>query len=138
MGEIITDKQFLRQVSFDTDWGDVGSLNLISRLRDTNSTAWIAGCGLAAVQIGFHLRFAWYRLGEIEHTLMNPKIIEFKGKCKEVKESCLSIPNKSVQVKRWYKIKYLSDGKINTARGFETHIIQHEIDHMDGILNIDK
>ena len=94
--EIVTDKEFLRKVSFDTDWGDIGSLDLINKLREANNKSSSTGCGLTAVQIGYHLRFAWYRLGEIEHTLMNPKIIEFKGKCKAVNESCLSI-NKKVK-----------------------------------------
>ncbi len=135
---IITDQKILRIGSVVTSKEEVEKLNLISRLKTACEEAWTNGYGLAAIQIGVPLRFAWFKIGEQDFTLLNPKIVEFKGKEKLKQEGCLSIPNKRPMVPRYYKIKYLNDGILNTARGTKAHIIQHEIDHMDGILNVDK
>lgn len=135
---IVTDETKLRQVSKDTTVDEVIRLNLINRLRKSNGLAWIAGCGLAAIQIGIPLRFAWFRWGHEEFVLLNPEIIKYSGKCKPVEEGCMSVPDKKCMVPRYYKIKYISHGVKKTARGLKAHIIQHEIDHMNGILNIDK
>jgi len=136
--KIITNHSKLKTISKETTIEEVESLDLINRLRASNGTAWTKGAGLAAIQIGIALRFAWFIWGEKEFTLLNPCIIEFGGKRKLVREGCLSIPNKYFKVKRRYKIKYTSDGKRLSARGFKAELIQHEIDHMNGVLISDK
>ena len=135
---IITDQRRLRQVSVAATKEHVIELHLIERLKISNGLGWVPGCGLAAIQIGIPLRFAWFKWGEEEFTLLNSEIVEYGGKCKPVEEGCMSIPDKKVMVPRWYKIKYTNDGVMQTAKGLKAHIIQHEIDHMNGILNIDK
>lgn len=112
-------------------------MQLIKRLREANSHAWCDGAGLAAIQIGVPLRFAWYKFKDKEGTLLNPVILQRYGVIKE-KEGCLSIPNKYTEVERAYAIDYLTNGKRKTAKGFLARLIQHEIDHMDGILNDEK
>ena len=136
--KIVTNQSFLRNVSLPTTRQEVEAFRLVDRLRAANETAWTSGCGLAAIQIGIPIRFAWFKWGDREFTLLNPKIVEYAGKVKFKSEGCLSIPNKTVKVKRAYKIRYISDGKEFKAKGFKAHIIQHEVDHMNGILNIDK
>ena len=135
---IITDPNKLATISKPTTWGEVERLNLINRLRAANDTAWCPGCGLAAIQIGVPLRFAWYKWRGREHTIMNPEIVSLSGKYKRHEEGCLSIPDKWSRVYRHYKIVYMNDGTRKTAKGLRARIIQHEIDHMNGILNTDR
>jgi len=135
---IVTDIEKLREVSKPTTEGEVKDLNLFERLKTACEDAWIKGTGLAAIQIGVPLRYAWFRWGLDDFELLNPEIIAFKGVTKLKREACLSIPDNWVHVRRASKIRYVSAGKIQTAKEFKAHIIQHEVDHMDGILNIDK
>jgi len=137
---IVTDIKKLRVVSEDTTQEEVDGLNLVSRLIKANSTAWSKGCGLAAIQIGIPLRFAWLRYNGKDHILLNPEIVKEWGEHIE-KEGCLSIPDKHTNVKRAWTIEYISGGikrKKRKVSGYLARIIQHEIDHMNGTLNIDK
>ena len=129
-------EKILRQISKETTWKEVEKLHVIRRLKKMNSKAWTEGCGLSAIQIGIPLRVAWLILDGKEEILLNPKIISEVGSIKS-REGCLSIPNKYTVVNRTRKIKYISDGQKKKAKGFKAIIIQHEIDHMNGILNID-
>lgn len=135
---IVTNQKRLREISRLTSWDEINELNLCERLKTACKSAWTPGKGLAAIQIGVPLQFAWYRWGEGDYYLINPEIVEFKGKMKALREGCLSIPHNWVKVKRAYKIKYISDGVTLMARADRAHIIQHEVDHMNGILNVDK
>ena len=135
--QIVTDLNFLRKESSFTTVGEVEKLNLIKLLQDANKTAWTKGAGLAAVQIGIPIRFAWYRFGDVQGTLLNPEIINSWGE-EIADEGCLSIPNKYVKVGRAYEIEYRTNGQKKRANGFLARVIQHEIDHMNGILTIDK
>ena len=130
---IVTDKKILIQISHPTTMEEVNNLNLVFKLRNANETAWIDGCGLAAIQIGIPLRFAWFKYKDREEVLLNPNITFKIGEVEDY-EGCLSIPNNYFKVKRAYQIEYISGGKIKKAKGFKAKIIQHEIDHMDGIL----
>ena len=134
---IVTDQKILRQVSKDTTQEEVDKLELVRKIQEANKTAWTKGAGLAAIQIGIPLRFAWYRIEDKEGTLLNPKILTEFGK-EILEEGCLSIPHKYTKVERAYSIEYLTNGKKKKANGFKARLIQHEIDHMNGILNIDK
>ncbi|MBI5872713.1 MAG: peptide deformylase [Candidatus Omnitrophica bacterium] len=134
---IATDKNFLHQISIETTRKEVDGLGLVFKLREANKTAWTKGCGLAAIQIGMPLRFAWYLLEGKEGQLLNPVIINKWGE-DIAQEGCLSIPCNYTSVKRAYEIEYLTNGKKKRARGLLARLIQHEIDHMDGILIIDK
>lgn len=100
------------------------------------------GVGLAANQIGIDLSIFIAKPKNKFYVFINPEIIE--GKKETVKEEgCLSIENKWGFVKRFeeVKIKYQDiKGKTRTlkAKGLLAHIIQHEIDHLNGVLFIDK
>ena len=130
---IVTNIKELSQISKVTTLEEVTKLDLVNKLREANKHAWIKGCGLAAIQIGNPLRFAWFIFKGQENTLLNPAIITKIGK-QTLSEGCLSIPNKNFDVERAYEINYITDGKKKKAKGFKARLIQHEIDHMNGKL----
>ncbi len=101
------------------------------------------GLGLAAPQIGENIRIVVMKEGEKFLHLINPKITK-RSWAKELdEEGCLSVPDCYGQVLRNKKINYLyrdKEGKKIKARakGLISRVIQHEIDHLDGILFVDK
>lgn len=101
------------------------------------------GLGLAAPQIAKSIRLIIIRYKDDNLAMINPKITA-KSILKEVdEEGCLSVPNIYGQVKRCKKItvKFQDpSGKLKkmTGEGLFARVIQHEIDHLDGVLFIDK
>ncbi|MCG2685885.1 peptide deformylase [Candidatus Parcubacteria bacterium] len=107
------------------------------------------GVGLAAPQVGQSLRVIVAKEVLAENTeskiiaLINPKIIKKSREQELGWEGCLSIPNQFGQVDRAQKVKVKfldTNGKkrvVNTG-GFLARVLQHEIDHLDGILFTDK
>jgi peptide deformylase len=137
--KIVTDRKILKIVSRETTWEEVKELKLKERLKDALKAAWVPGNGLAAIQIGIPVRYAFFFIGGREYELINPKIISAgSGRFKLKNEGCLSVPNTWSSVLRAYKIRYENDGVIKTARSQLAHIIQHEVDHMAGTVNVDK
>lgn len=100
------------------------------------------GVGLAAPQIGILRRAVVIDVGEGPIKLLNPAILEVKGEAIDI-EGCLSVPGRSGTVNRpeWVKISYMDmEGQEKTLEGdgLLARAICHEIDHLDGILYIDK
>ena len=101
------------------------------------------GAGLAAPQIGKSIRLAVINSKDGPICLINPKITR-KSWARELgQEGCLSIPGIFGQVKRHKKITvayYNQAGKKikQVAQGLMARVMQHEIDHLDGILFIDR
>lgn len=100
------------------------------------------GVGLAAPQIGILRRVVVIDIGEGPLKLINPELIEREGEKVDV-EGCLSVPGRSGTVKRpeKVKIKYKDvngEDKVLEGKGLLARAICHEIDHLDGILYIDK
>ena len=100
------------------------------------------GGGLAACQVGILKKLVVIDMGKGLIKLVNPKIIEEEGSQKVI-EGCLSIPNKWGYVLRPYKVtvKALNEnGEEITITGTRdlAKCLCHEIDHLDGILFIDK
>ena len=121
-------------------------LRLRILLKDMADTMYKAsGVGLAAPQVGILRRAVVVDVGDEESRLfelVNPEIIAFEGE-QEGPEGCLSIPGRSGIVKRPNKVTVRAqDGRGNpmeiTAEGFLARAFCHEIDHLDGILYIDK
>lgn len=136
MKPIITDKKILRQISENYDPSKHNLDEIVKDLKESNKMAWTKGCGLAAIQIGLPVRVAWFICDGVEEVLINPVITYRKHKKSEM-EGCLSIPNNQIAVSRSKLIRYTSNGEEKQARGFKARIIQHEIDHMNAILNTD-
>jgi peptide deformylase len=100
------------------------------------------GVGLAAPQVGVSLRVIVIDIGEGLVELINPQILEQEGEATAL-EGCLSVPGIYGEVKRsskvtvecvnshGKKVKYIGEGLLGRA-------LQHEIDHLEGVLFIDK
>lgn len=100
------------------------------------------GVGLAAVQVGVLKRCIIVEACGQYFELINPVIINQEGKQRGV-EGCLSVKNISGEVIRPYKITVnaqnrYGDNMILTVEGALSVVLCHEIDHLDGILFIDK
>jgi peptide deformylase len=103
------------------------------------------GIGLAATQIGTLHRVLVYR---VEHdspvnALINPEV-EWSGKEKEwMEEGCLSLPGVHVDVERPVNVRVRArdpqgEAILIEASGLEARVIQHEMDHLDGVLILDR
>jgi peptide deformylase len=100
------------------------------------------GCGLAAPQVGILQRIFIYDTGDGMRAVVNPKITRSKGEQVGV-EGCLSLPGLQGDVARAFDIVVKGQDEFGKpikihAEEFEARVIQHEIDHLDGILFIDE
>lgn len=112
---------------------------LIAKMHEAN------GVGLASPQIGRNIRVVViqpdpYKEPEI---LINPEITKKSDALLESEEGCLSVPGVFGLVKRHKKISVRALNRHGRriefdAKNFDAFVIQHEIDHLDGILFIDK
>jgi peptide deformylase len=133
----------LRQTAAPVGRPDREVRDLISRMKEAMAGA--NGVGLAAPQLGVLLRAIVYRLPEEDapvRSLVNPRIVSMKGS-QLGPEGCLSIPLLQGEVERAEEIEVkgldLSGRPVKRrASGFEARVIQHEVDHLDGILFIDR
>lgn len=115
-------------------------LKLLDNMADTMYSA--KGVGLAAPQIGVSKRVIVVDVGEGLIELVNPEILSCEGQETDT-EGCLSIPGIVGDVTRaaTIEVKGLDRrGKecVFTAEGFLARALQHEIDHLEGILFIDR
>ncbi|MBT4206000.1 MAG: peptide deformylase [Proteobacteria bacterium] len=120
--------------------------NIESLIEDMLDTMYDApGIGLAATQINIHLRVIVVDCSREEKTPMhfiNPVLLEEVG-IEEMKEGCLSVPGVFEEVSRAEKIKIKAQNAGGTvfeleADGLLAVCIQHEIEHLDGKLFVDK
>jgi len=101
------------------------------------------GAGLAAPQVGVLKRIIVVQLGEGTKAFVNPEIIKKTKEAEIFEEGCLSFPGVYLKIKRakGVEIKAIDlDGKeiqIKT-KGLVARIFQHEIDHLDGVLFVDR
>ena len=130
----------LRQNARKVNKIDGSIQKLIDDMIDTMHTN--AGVGLAAPQIGVSLRVAVIEMpGEELITLINPEIVKRQGE-KVVQEACLSVPGYQGEIKRsvTVKVKALDrQGKEFRLKGEEllAQALEHEIDHLNGIVYVD-
>ena len=101
------------------------------------------GIGLAAPQIGVNLRVIVIKtLQEEIQEMINPTIIWFSEERVSMEEGCLSIRGHYVDILRPYMVgvKFMDiNGKYRKwkLKGLEARVVQHEIDHLDGVLMTD-
>jgi peptide deformylase len=120
---------------------------LLEDMRDT--MAHLNGAGLAAPQIGVNQRVVIFGSDSnprypdappIPKTvLINPQLTQLTDEVEEGWEGCLSVPGMRGVVPRAYRLRYTGfDEKGNpidrTVDGFHARVVQHEVDHLDGIL----
>lgn len=113
-------------------------------IRDLEQATQLPGrAGVAAPQIGVNLRAFSYKVdGQVGH-LINPSIIEKFGDPVELDEGCLSLPEIWAKTPRFPSVK-VSGINIQgepveiEATGLLAQVMQHEIDHLDGLVYIDR
>jgi peptide deformylase len=118
---------------------------LIEDMKETMAAA--DGAGLAAPQVGVSKRIFTFRIGDEVHVLINPRITKREG-TKVGEEGCLSIPGVQGEVTR---AQYVTiTGKDENGKSVTYHLedseetgragtcVQHELDHLDGVLYVEK
>ena len=127
-----------------------GSPELESLLRDMRHTMQdLNGAGLAAPQIGVGLRVVIFGVEatprypdaeQVPYTvLINPELTPLSDEMEEGWEGCLSVPGMRGLVPRYRQLRYTgvdAEGRPidRTVDGFHARVVQHEVDHLDGIL----
>ena len=130
----------LRQVCFPVEEFDEKLWKLLDDMKETVKKE--EGAGLAAPQVGILRRLAVVDVEEGYFEFINPKIVAQKGE-QSGWEGCLSVRAKQGIVSRPMKVTVTyqdRNGNPQTvkAKGFFARAICHELDHLDGILYIDK
>ena len=133
--DIVKDESFLSQKSEKATTEDIG---IASDLLDTLK-AHVHHCvGLAANMIGEQKRIIAVKDGETYLAMLNPEIVKKSAKQYKVTEGCLSLDGERETVRHdWVEVKYRDiDFRKQKQKftGFTAQIIQHEIDHCEGIL----
>lgn len=122
-----------------------GLKNLIENMTDTLYDA--PGVGLAANQVGVPDRIFVFDVGEGLNVCINPKITyvddEMTDGDEEDLEGCLSLPGLDLPVQRHVRLKldYQDEtgaSRVTEAEGLLARVIQHETDHLDGVVILDR
>lgn len=134
--EIVKDETILTQKSEQVNFED--AQHIIVDLLDTANEHIDHCAGLAAPQIGVNKRVVVIRNGDTFHPMINPAIIKKSGKRFINSEGCLSLDGiRSVERTTSVLVSYMDkSGKrlTKTFNGMPAIIIQHEVDHLNGIL----
>lgn len=130
----------LRQKCFPVETFDENLHKLLDDMKDTVLKA--EGAGLASPQIGILRRVVVVNVDEGYFEFINPVIVAQKGE-QTGWEGCLSVVGKSGIVSRPMKVKLsyqdrYGEKRLLQAKGFFARAICHELDHLDGVLYIDK
>lgn len=134
----------LRVKSLDVSKERIGTPEmalLIQELRETMTTE--NGIGIAAPQIGVHDRVILAEIDGKTDAYINPVITERSFRMIDSEEGCLSVPGTWGYVKRHRSVSVSALNENGESislkvQGLESTIFQHEIDHLDGILFIDR
>jgi peptide deformylase len=142
------EKKFLSQKTKEFDFKMFNSkelTQLINKMKKIMRDS--QGIGLSANQVGLPYRFFIAEVPSKEgnkfYAIFNPKIEKIEGEKLELEEGCLSVPGVYGKTPRYEKItisgfnRYGKPIKIK-AWGLLAHVFQHEIDHLDGKLFIEK
>jgi len=138
----------LRQKTDRVETLDAALLRLIDDMVETMHAA--PGVGLAANQVGVPLQVAVIDLSSREEkgqrhpllVLINPEMLSQEGSVTE-EEGCLSLPEYTEMVKRASKVKVRAQDRAGKsfeleAEGLLAKALQHEIDHLNGLLFVDR
>jgi peptide deformylase len=101
------------------------------------------GVGLAAPQVGVLQRLLVYDVDDDARVLVNPVLDGFSEETEESEEGCLSVPGVTMPVERPVSLRVRGLDEYGEpvdfrAEGFEARVIQHENDHLDGVLIVDR
>jgi peptide deformylase len=109
--------------------------SIIQDLEDTLKTT--NGIGLSANQIGYKKRVSIIRLPLLKLNLINPSITDKKDRIM-FKEGCLSFNGIELLTDRYNYIKIINNDQTAEFTGLEAIVIQHEIDHLNGLTIFDR
>jgi peptide deformylase len=130
-----------------TKFGTAELATLLQDMRDTMRA--LNGAGLAAPQIGVPLRVVIFGMEDnprypdedpVPYTeLVNPVLTPLSDEVEDGWEGCLSVPGFRGVVPRWTRLRYQGfdpngDRIVRECTGFHARVVQHECDHLDGIL----
>jgi peptide deformylase len=133
----------LRSRAREVETFDAGLVDEVRRMGQIMHDA--LGIGLAATQLGVMHRVLVYRIAADSPVaaLVNP-VLEWSGKAEEpMDEGCLSLPGVLVEVDRPVHVRVRARDEYGEeilveATGLEARVIQHEMDHLDGVLILDR
>ena len=130
----------LRKKSVEVTEFDEKLHTLLDDMADTVKFA--DGCGLAAPQVGVLKRVFIIWLDNQLYEFINPRFLKQKG-TQTSDEGCLSVKGKLGTVSRYMTVEMLAENRYGEtfrfkASGFFAKALQHEYDHLDGILYVDK
>ena len=132
---IIQDKNFLKQKSdIITDRNEINAI--IKDLEDSLDIK--KGFGLSAIQIGIKKQISIIRHQNLNINLINAIIIEKNKYFRFTGEGCLSFPGLYIDTKRYSDIVFENEGKQYAVEGIEAIVIQHELDHCQGLTMFDR
>ena len=141
------DERLLRRAAAVERFGTPELATLLQDMRDT--MAHLNGAGLASPQIGVGLRVVIFGVSanprypdaeEVPDTvLINPELEQLSDEIEESWEGCLSVPGMRGWVPRWRSLRYVGFDEHGhrferTVENFHARVVQHECDHLDGIL----
>ncbi len=141
------DARLLQQAEPISDFGSDALRALLQDMRDTMQA--LSGVGLAAPQIGVPLRVVIFGVDKNERypdaevvpqtVLINPVLTALSDEMEEGWEGCLSVPGMRGLVPRYTKLRYQGRDENGapidrSVSGFHARVVQHECDHLDGIL----
>lgn len=141
------DPRLLQRAEPVTNFNSAELEALLSDMRDTMKA--MNGVGLAAPQIGIGLRVVIFEVNKNprypdaesvpQTVLINPILTPLSDEMAEDWEGCLSVPGLRGLVPRYTRLRYQGRGEKGdpidrTVSGFHARVVQHECDHLDGIL----
>jgi len=138
---LVVGNPVLRQKAKKVSQVDKPIQKLIDDMIETMQAA--PGVGLAAPQIGIPLRLAVIEVDDKITVIVNPEIVKSSGEI-ELDEGCLSVPGFWGRVHRAEKVsvkaldRHGKELRIRDADGLFAQALQHEIDHLDGFLYVDR
>jgi len=101
------------------------------------------GVGLAAPQVGIKKRFFIIAYGGLTNVYINPEIVKSEPKTVNMVEGCLSYPGQNREIVRHERIRVAyttitGEHKSHYVNGMMARIFQHELDHLDGIVFLER
>lgn len=140
------DNPILRKKSVEVKQFDVGLKKFGREMKDVMADA--KGLGLAAPQVGQNIRMILVTLGyqtdrEQVVTMVNPRIVKESAERECAEEGCLSLPGQYQKVERASGVQVeffdLDGGRmVLDLDGLDARVVQHEIDHLEGVLFVDR
>ena len=136
IGDPVLRERALEVTTFDRGLGKLAK-RMIRIMHDA------PGVGLAAPQIGVLQRLLVYDVDDDPRVLVNPQLDEFSEESEETDEGCLSVPGVTMPVSRPVSLRVRGlDAAAEPfelhAEGLEARVIQHEFDHLEGVLIVDR